>query len=139
MKNETQNLNYTKEVMNRFLKPKFMGEIKNPDAVGKVGNAQCGDIMHVYLKIDKDKKTGTKKIKDIKFKTMGCVSAIASSDAVCEVAKGKTLEQASKITKKDIVKKLGSLPPIKYHCSILGEEALLSAIKDYKEKQEDEE
>ena len=133
-KTETQNLDYTKEVMKRFLKPKHMGEIKDADAIGKVGNAKCGDIMWVYLKIDKDKKTGKEKIKDIKFKTMGCVAAIASSDAVCEVAKGKTLEQALKITKKDIVKKLGSLPPIKYHCSILGEEALLSAINDYKSK-----
>ena len=93
----------------------------------------CGDIMKIFLKISKDKK-GVAKIKDIKFKTMGCVAAIASSDAVCEIAKGKTLEQASKIDKKQILKTVGNLPQIKHHCSILGAEALMEAIKDYKNK-----
>lgn len=124
---------YDKKVLKRFLKPKFAGEIKNADAIGQVGNASCGDIMKVYLKIKKDKK-GKEIIQDVKFKTMGCVAAIASSDAVCEVAKGKTLEQAKKITKADILKKVGSLPQVKHHCSILGEEALQEAIKNYENK-----
>jgi NifU-like protein involved in Fe-S cluster formation len=121
---------YNKKVLKRFLKPKFSGEIKNPSAVGVVGNAACGDIMKVFLKVDKN-KNGEEKIKDIKFKTMGCVAAIASSDAVCEIAKGKTLREALKITRKDIIKKVGNLPQIKHHCSILGEEALQKAIKNY--------
>jgi NifU-like protein involved in Fe-S cluster formation len=124
-------------------------QIKKLDYSGKVHNLEventhsfltdaftvhnCGDIMKVFLKIDKDKK-GKEKIKDIKFKTMGCVAAIASSDAVCELAKGKSLEEAKKINKKDILKKVGKLPTIKHHCSILGEEALLEAIKDYEKK-----
>jgi NifU-like protein involved in Fe-S cluster formation len=124
---------YNKKVLKRFLKPKFSGEIKNPSAVGVVGNAACGDIMKVFLKVDKNKK-GEEKIKYIKFKTMGCVAAIASSDAVCEIAKGKTLKDAKKITKKDIIKKVGNLPQIKHHCSILGEEALMTAIKNYEQK-----
>ena len=121
---------YDKRVLKRFLNPKFAGEIKNPDAVGQVGNSQCGDIMKIFLKINKN-KSGKEIIKDIKFKTMGCVAAISSSDAVCELAKGKTLEQAKSITKKDILKKVGKLPQIKHHCSILGEEALHEAIKNY--------
>lgn len=126
----TNNDFYAKKVLKRFKNPKFAGEIKNPEAIGQVGNAQCGDIMRVFLKVSKNKK-GKEIIKDIKFKTMGCVAAIASSDAVCEVAKGKTLEQAKKITKKDILKKVGTLPQIKHHCSILGEEALMEALKNY--------
>jgi len=93
----------------------------------------CGDIMKVFIKVEKDKK-GVEKIKDISFKTMGCVAAIASSDAVCELAKGKTLEEAGKINKKNILAKVGKLPQIKHHCSILGEEALLAAIEDYEKK-----
>jgi NifU-like protein involved in Fe-S cluster formation len=124
---------YGKEVLKRFKNPKFAGEIKNADAVGQVGGASCGDIMKVFLNIRKDKK-GVEKIKDAKFKTMGCVAAIASSDAVCELAKGKTLDEARKISKKDILKKVGNLPQIKHHCSILGEEALLEAIKNYEAK-----
>jgi|SRR3989338_9364223 len=129
-----ENTTYTKNVMKHFLKPKFRGEIKNADAVGKVGNARCGDIMHIYLKIDEKKGSKEKYIKDIKFQTMGCVAAIATSDVVCGLAKGKTLKEALKISKDDIVKKLGSLPKIKYHCSLLGEDALHQAIKNYKEK-----
>jgi len=126
-----QNLQYNKRVMKRFFNPKYAGEIKNPSAVGQVGNAACGDIMRVFIKVEEDKKTKKEKIKDIKFKTMGCVAAIASSDAVCEIAKGKTVEVAKKITKKDILRKVGKLPQIKHHCSILGEEALLKAIENY--------
>jgi len=125
---------YEKKVIRRFFNPKFAGELKNPSAVGQVGNAACGDIMRVFIKVDQDKKTKKEKIKDISFKTMGCVAAIASSDAVCEIAKGKTIEEAKKINKKDILKKVGVLPQIKHHCSILGEEALMAAIENYEKK-----
>jgi len=121
-------MNYSKKVMEHFQKPKHQGELKNYDAIGKVGNPICGDLMHVFIKV-KDNR-----IKDIKFKTFGCAAAISSSDVVCGLAKGKTLEQAEKITKNDVVKALGGLPPEKIHCSLLGEEALKQAIKDYREK-----
>lgn len=129
-----KNLQYDKKVMKRFFNPKFAGELKNPSAIGQVGNAACGDIMRVFIKVDTNKKTGEEKIKDISFKTMGCVAAIASSDAVCELAKGKTIKEARKINKKMILTKVGSLPQIKHHCSILGEEALLKAIENYELK-----
>jgi len=118
-------MNYTKKVMNRFLNPKNYGKINNPDGVGQVGNPKCGDIMKVYLRIKDDK------IKDIKFETMGCVAAIAATDVVCEIAKGKTLKQAKKISKKDIIKRLEALPPLKIHCSVLGEQAIKKAIENY--------
>jgi len=123
-------MKYSKKVMENFLHPKNMGGIKNPDGVGKIGNPLCGDIMWVYIKV-KDNK-----IIDIKFKTFGCVAAIASSDVVCELAKGKTLEQAKKLTKDDIIKKLGGMPSIKIHCSVLGIQALRLAIEDYEGKRE---
>jgi len=126
-------LNYTKNALRHFKNPKFAGEIKNADAIGQVGNPQCGDILKVYLKIAKNKKKEDY-IKDVKFKTMGCVAAISSSDVVCKIAKGKTLKEALKINKKDILKELHGLPPVKYHCSLLGEEALQEAIKNYKSK-----
>ncbi len=119
---------YTKELMKRFTNPKFVKKIKNPDAVGEVGNMKCGDIMHLELKIDKK----TNRIKDIGFQTFGCPAAVASSDVVCELACGKTLNQARRLNKKDIVKKLGGMPPIKIHCSLLGIEALNKAIDNYK-------
>ena len=111
--------------MKRFLNPKNMGEIKGADAVGEVGNMKCGDVMKVYMKIKDDK------IKDIKFQTLGCVAAIASTDVVCDIAKGKSLKDAKKISKKDILDKLGGLPSVKVHCSVLGEEAIRDAIKNY--------
>lgn len=119
---------YSKEVMKHFTSPKHMGEIKNPDSVGELGNMKCGDVMRIYLKI-KDNK-----IKDIKFQTFGCVAAIASSDVLCELAKGKTIEQAKKITNKDIIKRLEGLPNIKLHCSVLGAGALKKAIGSYEKK-----
>jgi len=121
-------LNYTKNLLKRFNNPKYVKEIKNPDGIGEVGNIRCGDIMHLEIKVEKNK------IKDIGFRTFGCAAAIASSDVVCELAKGKTLEEAEKITKDDIVKKLGGMPPIKIHCSVLGIEALKKAIENYKKK-----
>lgn len=124
-------LSYSKEVMKRFKKPKFSKKMKNPDAVGEVGNASCGDIMRVYLKIGKNKK-GEEIIKDISFQTFGCVAALASSDAMCELVKGKTIEEALKTNRNDIIKKLKGLPSIKFHCSVLGEEALQKAIENYK-------
>ncbi len=120
---------YTKEVLKRFTNPKNFGEIKDADGVGQVGNPVCGDIMKIYFKI-KDNK-----IKDIKFQTFGCVSAIASSDALCELAKGKTIEEAKKITNQKIIEKLKGLPAIKVHCSVLGANGLKKAILDYESKQ----
>ena len=116
---------YSKKILNRFKNPKFAGEIKNADGIGEVGNMKCGDIMRVYIKVEKDR------IKDIKFKTYGGVAAIASSDYLCEIAKGKTLEQALKITSKDVIKKMGDVPQIKVHCSVLAQTALKKAIEDY--------
>ena len=121
-------MNYTKELLKHFNNPKFVKKIKNPDGVGEVGNIQCGDVMHLEIKV-KDNK-----IEDIGFHTFGCAAAISSSDIVCELVKGKTLEEAEKITKEDIVKKLGGMPPIKVHCSVLGISALKKAIEDYREK-----
>jgi len=122
---------YSEEVMRRFRNPKFAKEMKDADAVGEVGNAQCGDIMKVFLKIGKNKKE-EEIIKDISFQTFGCVAAIASSDALCELAKGKTVEKALKINRNDIVKKLKGLPRLKFHCSVLGEEGLHKAIENYR-------
>jgi len=119
---------YSKKILERFQKPKFAGEIKKADVVGEVGNVKCGDIMRVYLKI----KDG--KIQDIKFKTYGCVAAIASTDYLCEIVKGKALDKALKVTNKDIVKKMGKVPAIKLHCSILAQNALKKAIEDYRKK-----
>ena len=116
---------YNKEVMKHFTNPKYFGEIKGAEGVGEVGNVKCGDVMRISLRVRKDK------IADIKFKTFGCVAAIATSDALCELAKGKTIAQAKKITNKDIIKKLKGLPIIKVHCSVLGTGALRKAIENY--------
>jgi len=126
-------LDYNKKVMKLFMNPKNMGEIKNADGIGKVGNPICGDVMKVYIKIgkNKDKK---EIIKDIKFKTFGCAAAIATSSMISQIAKGKTLEEAKKIKYKELVKSLGGLPPIKVHCSNLAIEALNKAIDNYKIK-----
>jgi len=119
---------YSKKVMQNFFHPKNMGEMKNPDGVGKGGNPVCGDIMQVFIKV----KDG--KIKDIKFKTFGCAAAIATSSMITQLAKGKTLEQAKKITNKDVAKSLKGLPTIKMHCSNLASDALKLAIKNYEGK-----
>jgi len=125
---------YTKEIIQHFKNPKFVKKIKNPDAVGEVGNIMCGDIMRLEIKISKEK--GKEKIKDIGFQTFGCPTAVASSDVVCELAKGKTLEQAKKLTKNDIIRKLKKMPPIKVHCSVLGIQALKKAIQNYEKRKE---
>ncbi len=127
------NTQYTKTVMNHFTHPKNTGEIKNADGIGKVGNPVCGDVMWVYIKVSKNKK-GEEILKDVKFKTMGCAAAIATSSMVTELAKGKTLKEAVSITRNDVAKSLGGLPPIKMHCSNLAADALHEAIKDYLSK-----
>ena len=121
-------LKYSKKVMKHFLNPKFVKKLRNPDAVGEVGNIRCGDIMHLEIKV-KDNK-----ISDIGFKTFGCPAAVASSDVVCELAKGKTLEQAQKLKKDDIIKKLETMPKIKIHCSVLGIHALKKTIENYRRR-----
>ena len=118
-------MNYTKELIKRFKDPKNVKELKDADAVGEVGNIKCGDIMRLQIKVKDDK------IEDIGFQTFGCPAAVASSDVVCDLAKGKTLEEAKKLCKDDIVKALGGMPPIKVHCSILRIEALNKAIGEY--------
>jgi len=121
---------YNKEVMKHFLKPKNAGKIENPDAVGRINNDACGDLMEVYLKIDKKDN----KIENIKFQTLGCAAAIASSDVLCDLAKGKTLNEAKKINNNMIIKKLHGLPIIKLHCSVLGANTLRKAIDNYENK-----
>ena len=119
---------YTETVMDHFRNPRNVGEIPDADGVGQVGNAKCGDIMKMYLKI----KDG--RIEDVKFETFGCGSAIASSSIATEMIKGKTVEEALSITNKQVVDALGGLPAHKLHCSVLAEEAIKSAIKDYYDK-----
>lgn len=128
---------YTKKVIEYFRNPKNFGKIKNPDGTGKVGNVVCGDVMWLYIKVGKDKK-GREKIKNIKFNTFGCVAALATSSAITDLAKGKTLRAAMKIDRDKIVKSLGGLPPIKIHCSVLAASALSEAIYDYLRKKKRE-
>lgn len=121
---------YDKKIMERFQKPIYAGELKDADAVGEVGNVKCGDIMRVYIKVDSNDV-----ITDIKFMTYGCVAAIASSDYLCELAKGKKIDDALKITSKDVVDKMGGdVPSIKVHCSILAQDALKKAVDNFREK-----
>jgi nitrogen fixation NifU-like protein len=119
---------YSKKVMQYFLHPKNVGEIKNPSGVGEVGNIVCGDVMKLYIKVKNDI------IKDIKFKTLGCAAAIATSSIITEIAKNKKIEDALKISKEEIIKSLGGLPPVKIHCSVLAVDALKEAIYDYLKK-----
>ena len=116
---------YTDTVMDHFQHPRNVGSIENADAIGEVGNAKCGDIMKMYLKI-KDNV-----ITDVKFETFGCGSAIASSSMATEMIKGKTIDEALAVTNKQVVEALGGLPAHKLHCSVLAEESIKSAIKDY--------
>ena len=116
---------YSDKVMDHFMNPRNVGEIAEADGVGEVGNAKCGDIMKMYLKI----KDG--KIDDVKFETFGCASAIASSSMATELIKGKTIDEALAVTNKQVVDELDGLPAHKLHCSVLAEEAIKSAVKDY--------
>lgn len=128
---------YTKKVIDYFRKPHNYGKIENPDGTGEVGNIVCGDVMHLYIKIGKDKKN-REMIKDAKFETFGCVAAISTSSMITDLVKGKTLAEALEIEKNDIIKSLGGLPPIKYHCSVLAVDALSEAIYDYLSKNKKE-
>ena len=116
---------YTETVMDHFTHPRNVGEIPDADGVGEVGNAKCGDIMKMYLKIKDDR------IEDVKFETFGCGSAIASSSMATEMIKGKTIEEALAVTNKQVVDALGGLPAYKLHCSVLAEESIKAAVKDY--------
>lgn len=119
---------YSEKVMDHFMNPRNVGEIENADGVGQVGNPKCGDIMKMYLKIEDDT------IVDVKFKTFGCGSAIASSSMATEMIKGKTIEEAMNITNKAVAEALDGLPPVKMHCSVLAEQAIKSALYDYAKK-----
>ncbi len=119
---------YSKKVMDHFTNPRNVGVIENPDGFGKVGNPVCGDLMEMYIKVENDIIT------DIKFKTFGCGSAIATSSMVTELAIGKTIDEALEITRNDVADELDGLPPQKMHCSNLAADALHDAIEDYKKK-----
>jgi nitrogen fixation NifU-like protein len=118
--------------MDHFRNPRNMGEMKDADAIGEYGNPVCGDLMEIYIKVKK--KNGKEYIDDISFQTFGCAAAIATSSMITEIAKGKTLDDAAKITRDDVANSLDGLPPIKLHCSNLAADALKEAIKNYKGK-----
>jgi len=122
-------MSYTQKAVEYFKNPKYAGEMKDFDAVGEVGNNSCGDIMRIYLKIE----NGV--VKDIRFLTYGCVGAISASEAMCRLVVGKKLDDALKVTHKDIVEELGGLPQMKVHCSVLGREALHKAVENYRKKE----
>ena len=124
------NTQYSEKVMEHFKNPKNVGEIPDADGIGNVGNPVCGDIMRLYIKVENNI------IVDAKFKTFGCGAAIATSSMVTELVKGKTVEDALKISNRAVAEALGGLPPIKMHCSLLAEQALRSAIEDYLKKKE---
>ena len=117
---------YTEKVMDHFMHPRNVGEIENASGVGTVGNAKCGDIMRIYLDIDDNQV-----VRDAKFKTFGCGAAIATSSIATEMIKGKTVDEALKLTNKAVVEALDGLPPVKVHCSVLAEQAVKSALADY--------
>ena len=121
-------MEYTEQVMDHFMNPRNMGEMDDASGVGTVGNAKCGDIMRIYIKVENDVIT------DVKFKTFGCGAAIATSSRATEMVMGKTIEEALQVTNKMVAESLGGLPAVKLHCSVLAEEALHAAIQDYKDK-----
>lgn len=120
---------YSEKVMDHFTNPRNVGKIENADGVGEVGNAKCGDIMKIYLKVDENQI-----ITDVKFNTFGCASAIASSSMATELIKGNHISEALSLTNKAVVEALDGLPPVKVHCSVLAEEAIKAAVKDYYDK-----
>ena len=121
---------YSEKVMDHFLHPRNVGIIEDANAIGEVGNAKCGDIMKMYMKIEDDT------IKDVKFETFGCGSAIASSSMATELIKGQPVSEAMKLTNKAVAEALDGLPDYKMHCSVLAEEAIRSALEDYRKRQE---
>ena len=121
---------YSEKVMDHFRNPRNVGEIADADGIGTVGNPVCGDMMSIYIKVKNNHLT------DIKFKTFGCGAAVATSSIITELAKGKSLDEAMKITRGDVAESLGGLPPVKMHCSNLAADALHEAIKDYRKRQE---
>ena len=121
-------LNYNKKVLKEFEKPSNIGSITNPDGHGKVGNPKCGDVMEIFIKVKNNKIT------DVKARTFGCVAAIATTSVMTKLVKGKTLDQAKKLTKQKIIDYFGEMPPVKVHCSLLGIQALHKAIEDYETK-----
>ena len=123
-------MQYSDKVMEHFMNPKNVGEIENASGIGEVGNAKCGDIMRIYLDIDPE----TQVINDVKFKTFGCGSAIASSSMATEMVKGKTIHEALAVTNKAVAEALDGLPPVKMHCSVLAEQAIKAALIDYAKK-----
>jgi nitrogen fixation NifU-like protein len=127
------NIQYSEGVLKHFKDPHNQGSIENADGIGQVGNPVCGDMMKIYIKVEKNDQ-GEEYIEDIKFETLGCASAIATSSMVTDLAKGKTIKKALEITKANVSKELGGLPPIKEHCSNLSENGLKAAIKDYQDK-----
>ncbi len=120
---------YSEKVMDHFRNPRNVGEIPDANGIGEVGNPQCGDIMKIYVKVEDNK------IKDVKFKTFGCGSAIASSSIATELIMGKTVEEAWELTNKAVAEALDGLPPVKMHCSVLAEEAIHKAINNYRESE----
>ncbi|MFH0808763.1 MAG: iron-sulfur cluster assembly scaffold protein [archaeon] len=124
------NVDYNANVMDHFKNPRNMGEMKDADAEATVGNPSCGDVMKIMIKVSDDK------IEDIRFQTMGCAAAIATSSALTEIAKGKSLDEAEKITNEDVVLFLGGLPPVKIHCSNLAADALRKAIENFRDKKQ---
>ncbi|NLW25538.1 MAG: Fe-S cluster assembly scaffold protein NifU [Clostridia bacterium] len=118
---------YSEKVMDHFMNPRNVGELENANGIGEVGNAKCGDIMRIYIDVEDSI------IKDIKFKTFGCGAAIATSSMVTEMVKGKTIDEALKVTNKAVAEALGGLPPVKMHCSNLAADALHKAIENYKQ------
>lgn len=123
---------YSKKVMEHIRHPRNLGEIKNPDGMATVGDRICGDVMQLFLKIEK--KKGKEYIKDVKFRTLGCGAAIATSSMITIMVKGKLLSEAEKITKKAIAEALGGLPSVKFHCSMLAADVLKKAIENYRKK-----
>ena len=119
---------YSEKVLSHFRNPRNIGELEDADGIGRVGNPTCGDLMTIYIKVDNDVIT------DISFKTFGCAAAIATSSMITEIAKGKKLDDAEKITRNDVASELDGLPPVKMHCSNLAADALREAIKDYRKK-----
>lgn len=122
-------MDYSDKVMDHFANPRNVGEIKDADGIGEVGNPKCGDIMKIYLKISNGIIT------DVKFKTFGCGAAVATSSMATELIKGKKIEDALKVTNKAVMEALDGLPPVKVHCSVLAEEAIKAAVSDYYKKQ----